>query len=134
MEFDVKWHSGFFDGEGSIGVYARNSDKKKTIKYFVLVVSLAQSGNIGKIIVEKLKEVFGGTVYINKSSRGKVQWKWNISADKAVVFLEYVLPHLQIKGVEATLALDFQELNNKRFDNDLATQYANQIKQCKVNY
>jgi len=133
VEFSHEWLAGFFDGEGSIGVYARNQNKQKTAKYYVLVVSLAQSGNIGKQICEKLQQIYGGTVYIGKS-KTKPQWKWTVSADLAQNFLYVLKPFFINKKEEAELGFVFQSLSNKRWDNPEAIDLANQIKQCKINY
>lgn len=133
MEFKVEWLAGFFDGEGSIGVYSRNTNRDKTIRYFVLVVSLAQSGKIGKDICDTLQKIYGGSVYKGKSKH-KPQWKWNVSADLAQRFLYSIKPYLINKKEEAELGFVFQSLSNKRWDNTDAIELANKIKQCKVNY
>lgn len=131
--FSIEWLAGFFDGEGSIGVYPRNYSRDKTHCYYVLVVSLAQSGKIGKTICDKLQNIYGGTVYLGKS-KTKPQWKWNISADKAQNFLYVLKPYLINKKEEAELGFVFQSLSNKRNDNPEAIELANKIKQCKVEY
>jgi hypothetical protein len=133
VEFETAWLGGFFDGEGSIGVYARNTDRTKKIKYYVLVVSLAQSGFIGERVCKWLHNCYGGSVYLNKG-KGKPQWKWNISADQAAKFLREIQPWLVIKFDEAEYGLKFQNLENKRWDDPKAIEIAEQIKQCKVNY
>lgn len=131
--FSLEWLAGFFDGEGSIGVYGRNNDKGKKFKYYVLAVSLAQSGKVGKLICDKLQSIYGGSVYLNSKTK-KPQWKWNISADKAQQFLYSIKPYLINKKEEAELGFVFQSLANKRTDNEEAIALAQQIKQCKVDY
>jgi hypothetical protein len=131
--FETEWLGGFFDGEGSIGVYARNTDRTKKIKYYVLVVSLAQSGSIGEEVCKFLHTSWGGSYYLNKG-KGKPQWKWNISADKAAKFLREIEPWIVIKNKEAHLGIKFQHLENKRWDHPPAIELAGEIKQCKVNY
>lgn len=130
--FDPDWLGGFFDGEGSIGVYNRNKGRDGT-RYYVLVVSLAQSGNIGELVCKSLQASWGGSVYLQNNGT-KPQWKWNVSALKAAEFLAYLEPRLFIKKKEAHLALEFQSLSNKRNDNMEASQLAEEIKQIKVNY
>lgn len=134
MEFDEKWLAGFFDGEGSIGIYARNYDRTKTKKYYVLVVSIAQSGNIGEQIISELEFRYGGSSYCQEKDGIKPQWKWNISADKASKFLENIMPYLVIKKYEAELGIRFQQLESKSIASEVAALLANTIKQCKVNY
>ena len=134
MEFDGNWLAGFFDGEGSIGIYPRNYNRTKTIRYYVLVVSLAQSGDIGEKVCKKLQHLYGGSAYAQKGVTKKVQWKWNISADKAVDFLKEIEPFLIIKKEEALLGITFQSLEHKTSTDTLASEYADKVKLCKVNY
>ena len=135
MEYDTRWLAGFFDGEGSIGVYPINQNTTKTITYYVLKVSLAQSGNVGKLICGKLQSMFGGTAYRSIDKEGnKPQYKWNISANKAVEFLKFIEPHLIIKKRECELAIRFQSLESKREDFPEAGYIANEMKKIKENY
>lgn len=134
MEVNWQYLAGFFDGEGSIGVYNRNTDRTGTIKYYVLVVSLAQSGDIGERICTYLKENFGGSIYCQLQENRKPQWKWNVSANKAGHFLQQLAPHLYIKKAEAKAAIKFQGLKCKRDDDPIARKFAEEIKQMKVNY
>ena len=133
MEVNLEWLGGFFDGEGSIGVYQRNKDRSGQFRYYVLVVSLAQSGEFGKQILESLQKEYGGSIYEAKS-KGKRMFKWNISADKAAKFLYVLLPHLYLKADEASNAVEFQGLPNKKEDNPIAILLANRIKQRKKEY
>ena len=135
VEFSLPWLAGFFDGEGSVGVYARNTDRSKLFRYYVLVVSLAQSGPRGQKVLQYCQEKYGGTVYQQKSAKtqtiNKIMWKWNISADKAVVFLDDILPYTFIKTQQIKLSLDFQKLNSKRSDNITAAKIAELVKDLK---
>lgn len=135
MEFDDKWLAGFFDGEGSVGIYARNTDRSKVFKYYVLVVSLAQSGPLGEKVLKSCQEKYGGTVYRQKSMKtqsiNKIMWKWNISSDLAVKFLLDILPYTFIKTQQIELSLDFQQLNSKRSDNITAAKLAELVKDLK---
>jgi len=133
VALDRKYLAGFFDGEGSIGIYGRNLDRTKTKRYYVLVVSLAQSGAWGKHVLTELKEHWGGSVYGQEGSKKKM-WKWNISADKAADFLSWLREDLILKKDEADLALLFQKLDVKRDDNDAAMELAKAVKQCKLDY
>ena len=135
VDFDSKWLAGFFDGEGSVGIYARNVNKDKTRRYYLTVVSLAQSGPIGKAILEECKSRWGGSVYQNKCEKvqtlNKIMWKWNISADKAIPFLEYILPFCIVKSEQIKLCIQFQKLPNKQENNQFAAKLAEQVKDLK---
>lgn len=132
VEFDLRWLAGFFDGEGSIGIYPRNANRTKTKKYYVLVVSLAQSGDDGKEILESVQHKFGGSVYSQTKPNHKVMWKWNVSAIKAQKFLEILEPFLIIKRSQAITGQYFMKLNSKCVGNTEADQFYNQIKLEKL--
>ena len=133
INFTIEWLAGFFDGEGSIGIYLRNTNKQKTKKYYVLVISLAQSGLIGEKICKTLQSIYGGSVYCQQSVN-KPQWKWNISANKAADFLYVIKPYLINKKEEAELGFLFQGLLDKNEFNPEAKDFAAQLKTCKLNY
>lgn len=122
--------AGFFDGEGSVGVYPRLKDRTKTKTYFVLVVSLAQSGKNGYLILSHLQKIFGGTVY-KSNGKNKDVWKWNLSSKKAVRFLNVIKDFCLIKREEILLALQFQETDNKSSLGDSNIELSNKIKQLK---
>ena len=129
---DPKYIAGFFDGEGSIGIYPRSWNRNHTIRYYVLVVSLGQSGENGRSLLTKLAESFGGSVYQNtQNGAKKVMWKWNVSANKGKEFLNWMLPYLYIKREEALLGIEFQETPNKQHSDVNATKLALAIKEYK---
>jgi len=124
VEFDPRYLAGFFDGEGSVGIYDRGQG------YYVLVVSLAQSGKHGETILKALQSKYGGYVGINKGP-GKTMWKWNIAANKAKVFLDDIAPYLVVKKDEVYLSTLFQTSAIKRNDNPTAQRLAAKVKQLK---
>ena len=128
MEFNPNWVAGFFDGEGSIGIYPRNKDRTKQIVYYVLVVSLAQSGDYGEWILTNLQKKFGGSVYKQEKENHKIMWKWNVAANKALTFLNFIEPFLIIKKNSAIYAQDFQKLNKKHVGNKEADEFYHFLK------
>lgn len=127
VEFNLHWLGGFFDGEGSIGIYPRNLNKKKTVRYYVLVVSLAQSGVTGEYVLKNLQQKYGGSVYSQIKPKHKVMWKWNISAKKAALFLRDIEPVLIIKRSQAITGQYFMKLLSKRVGNIDADAFYHQI-------
>lgn len=128
VEFNVQWLAGFFDGEGSIGIYPRNANRNKTIRYYVLVVSLAQSGDYGEWILKNLQQKYGGSVYSQIKSNHKLMWKWNICAKKAVSFLYEIESFLIVKRSQAITGQSFMKLPIKRVGNSDADAFYHQIK------
>ena len=119
--------AGFFDGEGCVGVYSRNSNKKDTLKYFVLVCSVSQKGDAGKELLDRIKLQFEGSIYRN----GSGVWQWTTSANKADTFIRYILPFSNIKQPQLLKALSFQELPKKTFDFPEAVSLAQDIMNLK---
>lgn len=91
------WAAGFFDGEGSVGVY-------KTGKSWLTPCSV---GNTDRASLEFLQERWGGTIYDNPVQKGchLPCWKW-VCTDTA--FLRAIRPYLLIKGDQVDLYLEFR--------------------------
>jgi hypothetical protein len=130
--FDPKWIAGFFDGEGCVGVYFNN--QCNGTKYYCLSVQITQSGSIGRVVMDQLKEQYGGSVYERKVGPGrKVNWKWSAVSNDAVAFLKDIVPYLFVKKEQAELAIQFQGISSKRIDSEEAINLAARIKQAKVD-
>lgn len=103
--------AGFFDGEGSIGVY-------KAIKHgnerYSLRTQLAQ--NYSKLsfqIFEQLVGTYGGAI-----SRQDKKMNWQLGSEAAVKFLIDIEPHLLLKKSQAQIASSWQLQRPKRFRNE----------------
>jgi hypothetical protein len=65
-------------------------------------------------VIEWLYNMFGGsfTTRTNYPSRQnnnrRPQWAWSIYSSDAQIFLEQILPYLQVKRQQAELAIEFQ--------------------------
>jgi hypothetical protein len=107
-ELDRAWMAGFFDGEGSIGLYRKLKDGKF---YAVTVrITIAQTDCTE---LEHFFAAFGGAlVLINRPDRGTVRhtqyWSWTCDAiQNANVFLQTIRPWLRSKKDEADVLLEF---------------------------
>lgn len=131
-ENDLIYIAGFFDGEGSVGVYKRNWDRTKTIQYYTSTATVAQSGKWGYEFVSLLKSEFGGHIRIAPNTDNKKQmYHWQVDADRCATFLKAILPFLRYKREQVELLLEFQTLESKRVDNLQATETADKIKELK---
>jgi len=101
----VYW-AGFFDGEGSIGVYKhRNNHIRLTV----------QIANTDLSVLETLKEEFGGSIISRKPQPGcKPLYNWVIVSRMASIFLKTLYPYLRIKSEEAALALEAANILHRR--------------------
>jgi len=107
----LAYTAGLIDGEGNIGVQGIKpaGHHKRPNHYLVVRISMCDLP-----IIEWLHDTFGGfvTTRTNHPSRQnnnrRPQWAWAIYSSDAQIFLEQVLPYLQVKRRQAELAIEFQ--------------------------
>jgi len=95
---DLKYIAGFFDGEGTIGVYRDEGYHRVRI----------QIANTNKEILEWIKSTvdIGGNI-VEHRQKPRSCFIFQSSCLSARKFLELVSPHLKIKKDQAELALEF---------------------------
>ena len=103
--FSLEYVAGFFDGEGSIGIY-----KNKRNTYF-LRTQVTQ--NINKETSELfvfLTNKFGGNLAKMRMEcyRNGEVYNWQLNGKKAKTFLEKLIPFLHVKKEQAELAVAWQ--------------------------
>lgn len=116
METDVAYIAGLFDGEGNVSIvrnlaYAIRTNSVQIPQYDLIVTI----GMNPREAVDKVQEIFGGTIYENECLPGKTykniqkSYRWVI--DKNIsFFLESILPYSIIKKKEIEIALEFCNL------------------------
>ena len=108
---DLIYMAGFFDGEGCVVISKVNlkNPNYKSPRY-VLEVS---AYNCDKPVMDWITTTFGGSSRLRVRPREKWYWKtsygWKITSNKAVPFLEAILPHLKVKNRQAELGIRFQK-------------------------
>jgi hypothetical protein len=105
------YFAGFFDADGSVGIYASRKHLCGEPQYR-LQTTVAQNSTP---ILEAFAAQFGGTVRQARSMKGRfpngrVSWYWRVSGDLAFRFLAVVESHLIVKREQAQLGLQFQAL------------------------
>lgn len=101
-----EWVAGFFDGEGYVGIRKDSGARHhKPNPSYTLYVCLT---NQDKGPLELLCQQFGGDI---QKSGGKTKpvYCWRVSANKATLFLQHILPYSLVKRVQIELGLEFQE-------------------------
>jgi hypothetical protein len=98
---EAAWLAGFFDGEGSLGVYNRRNRKGgKVFPSYVLSVP-----NTYKPALEKCKQLTTAGNVCNKpytQENHKPQWVWRVYSQRNVIdVLTQLLPYLVIKREKA---------------------------------
>lgn len=105
---DRAWMAGFFDGEGSIGLYRKMKDGEF---YSVTTrITIAQTGNEQ---LEIFFNAFGGALTLidrpeRKTTRHTQYWSWTCDAvSNASMFLQTIRPWLRSKAEEADVVKEF---------------------------
>jgi hypothetical protein len=116
---DLAWLAGFFDGEGSVGVYevfkAKEGCKQRSRGSFLKVC-------IVQAVPEPLvwcKTIWGGRLQKRKQSPKAIKnsgcvYQWDISNAKALPFLEAICPYVKVKKSQVDLAIQFQKTKGGR--------------------
>lgn len=106
----IEYLAGFFDGEGCFYLGLQKGKKNDNL-YPKAQVMLSQSGESGKLLLEKIMAEFGGKMYLHlkpgqyKATKTAYKVWWN--KDEAIVLIKLLLPHLIIKYQEALEVLNY---------------------------
>ncbi len=102
---DKAWTAGIIDGEGSIQISKMSSWTSK--EHYTMRVAVT---NTDIRMLEKLKELWGGTVNLRKLDRWhkRKTWEWCISCRKALFLLEKIYLYLVTKQKQAEIAIKLQ--------------------------
>jgi hypothetical protein len=95
----AEYIAGFFDGEGSVGVYRNGRGT------YHLRTQLTQ--NVSPLVTELLmglREEFGGNLSKQRTTHG-VKYNWQLNSGKAVTFLATIEPMLLLKKEQANVAI-----------------------------
>lgn len=96
----IEYLAGFFDGEGSIGVYS--SGERRTGYMSVRVIQKFPTA------LRHFQELFGGS--LNQNGRG--YWAWQIYGTAAMGAMVALQPFLIEKKRQAELAIEYQLMMN----------------------
>lgn len=102
----TEYLAGFFDGEGSIGIYPVMHHGRPG---FYLRTQLVQ--NIGEASVALLAElttVYGGNGPLESCSRCQRAFNWQLHGHSAARFLQAIEPSLRLKREQAEIAIAWQ--------------------------
>lgn len=104
---DKRYIAGFFDGEGSIGIYTNGK------RVLHLRVQLVQN-EPWCIAIDELHQRFGGNVNRAKTSSGKYKKNLQLNSSTALNFLKWIQPQLILKRKQANLAITWEQTRPKK--------------------
>lgn len=104
IETDRAYYAGFFDGEGSVGLFKSSAKDRIYINVRVRLV------NTQFEVLEEIHRAYGGSLskeplWLHTRQKPIKQWQANGSA--AVSFLTDIRPYIRLKGPQIDLALEF---------------------------
>lgn len=108
-ETELAWAAGFFDGEGSIGIY-RHTLYTQSGTYFTWKVK-ARLSCCSKEAVARFAEIMGnGVVHLQRRQTKKLRevWSWSVYDRHVIAALEPLLPYLVIKKQQVELGIAFR--------------------------
>ena len=103
----AEYIAGFFDGEGSVGLYASRSSKRHALRVCINQVVNPAS----QALFDDLKATFGGGLSYPKRQKThhNPAVSWSVYGDEAATFLRWILPHLLLKKEQVELVVGWQE-------------------------
>jgi hypothetical protein len=104
------WAAGFFDGEGCIMISIHKPRGNCQL--------CVRASQIMKEPLEKMQELFGGTIYRHKQDA----YQWQVATQMAANMLKRVQPWLIVKRSQCDLALEFQSRRHERFQHTTSAE------------
>ena len=102
MTYSLSYIAGFFDGEGSIGIYPDGRGRHH------LRTQLSQNVTAKSTHLFKwLSQMYGGNLSTDHNRKGTC-FNWQLNSRTAADFLWVIYPHLHLKKEQAKLALMWQ--------------------------
>lgn len=103
--------AGFFDGEGSVGIYGART------KY--LLVQVCQVDNLAsRSLLEELAQRWGGSIREQSTPTGRGKLNWQVTGAKALPFLQAIEPHVVLKRQQVQVAVEWQSTRPERQRNE----------------
>lgn len=102
---DIRYLAGFFDADGSVGIYARPRGR------YHLSVAISQNVKGKNILLEYERRFGGGVTLAHRKGLKKnwsEAWQWRCYGDTAAKALIALVPYLTLKKEEAELGVEWQ--------------------------
>jgi hypothetical protein len=93
--------AGFFDGEGSIGIYLNGKKYGRTLRVQLTQTVTPQSTDL----MTALRDRWGGSLCPYNKTLRRPAWNWQVSVASGYAFLLDVRPYLLLKADQADVAL-----------------------------
>jgi hypothetical protein len=101
VELSLPYLAGFFDGEGSIGIYTNGQRSGRTLRVQITQTVTPHSTEL----LTAMRDRWGGSLCPFNRALRRNAWNWQASATNGYVFLRDVRPWLFLKADQADVAL-----------------------------
>ena len=98
----AEWIAGFFDGEGSVGIYTSG----RRCPYLKAQIVQCDTALTRAVLLE-LQTRFAGSISHAPARKRMGSFVWQVSSGPAAQFLHFIRPHLHLKGEQADVALEW---------------------------
>lgn len=95
--------AGFFDGEGSIGIYTNGQGRGRTLRVQITQTVNPQS----TMMLTSIRGKWGGSLAAYNKGLRRQAWNWQATATRGYVFLRDIRPWLLIKAEQADVVLNW---------------------------
>jgi hypothetical protein len=103
MDTFLPYFAGFFDGEGSIGLYRSGNTSGRTLR-----VQLTQNVSpASTVLLSECRSRWGGSMCEMNRQGKRTAWNWQASAASGARALTDIRPWLRLKAKEADIALEW---------------------------
>ena len=110
IKYSLEYIAGFFDGEGSVGIYGNGQKSGHSLR-----VQVTQNYTLeSKELMSHLHVVYGGYLGESFNRKGNLNLHWQLSGEKTAKFLEDILPFLHIKNTQVAFALQWNTMKPKK--------------------
>lgn len=103
---DLSYVAGFFDGEGSIGIYGGDTHFGR--RYHLRTQLTQVDSPATASLLGSLKAEFGGNICWQSTSSGRGKLNWQLNGSKAATFLSEIAHLLVLKRTQARVAIAWQ--------------------------
>jgi len=106
-QLDVVYIAGFFDGEGSVGLYASSKARRYNLRACLTQVRSTESDQLFELILK----LFGGKLYYSRQYKPQHRpaMMWSLYGDAAANFLKVLRPYLRLKRRDVDLVISWQK-------------------------
>jgi len=105
MDVSIAYMAGFFDGEGSVGIYGGGGTSGRTVR-----VQVTQNVHpASTALLDCGRSKWGGSMTVMNRSGKRQAWNWQVNGAAAIAMLRDLRPFLLLKAEQVDLTFEWWE-------------------------